>query len=246
MKISTDWKGLYELLNDLIRQEDAAGLEASLSDHIDNLIPADRGAAFFEYYDNSPHCIRWPDYATRLVPDFNARYGKVCPVPFNLQELLFGPISWRRYRNSEYDTDFNRPLHIGHSVACGFMPGCSKTVNIIAMNRSRGSNSFSHHDTQNLRLLTGLFATLYNRIYNTDGRIEKQIRQVNMLPGKIPLSSRETEICMFLCKQGTAGEIAEILGISPRTVERHCLHIYYKMNVANRNELLNLILTAES
>ena len=59
----------------------------------------------------------------------------------------------------------------------------------------------------------------------------------------IPLSPRETEIYLLLCKQCTAKDIAELLIISPRTVEHHCFHIYYKMNVAGRNELFNLIFT---
>ncbi len=246
MKIGTDWKGLYELLNDLIRQKDAAGLEASLSEHIDNLIPADRGAAFFEYYDNSPHCIRWPEYAAPLVPDFNVRYGRVCPVPFHFGHMMLGPISWTQYRHTEYDTDFNRPLHIGHSIGCGFKRSKAKCVHIVALNRSRGSKAFSRKDTQNFRQLTGLFSELYSRIERDECGLEQQVRHANQLPGMIPLSPRETEICVLLCQHNTAREIGVALEISPRTVERHCMHIYYKMNVANRNELLNLILSTKS
>jgi len=244
MKINADWKGLYELLNDLIRQEDAADLEASLIEHIDRLMPADRGAAFFEYYDNSPHCVRWPDYAAPLVPDFNVHYGKVCPVPFHLGNLMFGPISWSHYRHTEYDTDFNKPLHIGHSMGCGFRLMHENVVHILALNRSRASKGFSQRDMQNFNQLSGLFAALYHRIENTDKCIENQIREVNMRPGMIPLSPRETEICILLCRKYSAKEIGQALEISPRTVERHCMHIYYKMNVSNRNELLNLILSS--
>ena len=57
----------------------------------------------------------------------------------------------------------------------------------------------------------------------------------------IPLSRRETEVSVLVCKQYTDREIAERLSISPRTVERHCMHIYYKMNVSNRKELMNLV-----
>ena len=244
MNVGADWKGLYELLNDLIRQEDVADLEASLSGNIDSLIPADRGAAFFKYQHKHPKCVRWPEYTAPLVPDFNAHYSRVCPVSFRLQDLMLGPVSWSHYRNSEYDTDFNRPLHIGHSMGCGFPDIYKKYVHIIVLNRGRGGKAFSGRDVRDFRRLTELFAELYRRIEHTDECIESLIRQVNMQPGMIPLSPRETEICVLLCRQCTAREIGELLGISPRTVERHCFHIYYKMNVAGRNELMNLVFTA--
>lgn len=243
MVVGTDWKSLYELLNDLIRQEDVANLETSLSDNIDNLIPADLGAPFFDYYENQPHCVRWPEYADSYVDDFNSYYGKICPVPFNLDTLLLGPVSWKRYRHTEYDTDFNRPLNIGHTFACGFRKLRNNSIHVIALTRSRRCKPFSHKDTYNFKLLTTLFADLYYKIDTSFSKLERRIRYVNMLPGMIPLSCREAEICTLLCKYYTSSEIAKLLSISSRTVECHCMHIYYKMNVKNRNELLNLIFT---
>jgi len=246
MKVDSGWKGLYELLNDLIRQEDTADLEAILCENINSLIPADKGAGFFQYYDDYPHCVKWPDYASSLVPDFNSHYGKVCPVPFRMEDMMFGPVSWSRYHNTEYDTDFNHPLNIGHSMAVGFRLPQAKFIHIIGLNRSHESRGFSQRDAQNLKLLSGLFAQLYQRIENKDGRIEKLIRNANLSLGMAPLSPRETEICALICKQFTAREIAEHLEISTRTVECHYTHIYYKMNVANRGELLKLIFSAKS
>jgi len=246
MFVETDWKDLYELLNDLIRQEEVANLETSLSKNIDSLIPADLGAIFFDYYENQPHCVRWPEYADNYVDDFNRYYGKICPVQFDLSSLLLGPVSWKNYRNTEYDTDFNRPHNIGHSFACGFKNPGNNSIHVIALTRSRRSKPFSQKDTYNFRLLTRLFTNLYYKMYASSSDLEKSIRRVNMLPGMIPFSCRETEICTLLCKQYTSREIAELLSISPRTVERHCVHIYFKMNVKNRNELLNLIFTADS
>jgi len=246
MVVGTDWKGLYELLNDLIRQEDVANLETSLSENIDSLIPADLGAPFFNYYENQPHCVRWPDYANNYVDYFNSYYGKICPVPFNVNSLLLGPVSWKHHRHTEYDTDFNRPLNIGHTFACGFRNPRDNSIHVIALTRSRRCKPFSHKDTYNFRLLATLFANLYYKIDTSISDLQRGIRHVNMLRGIIPLSCREAEICTLICKHYTSREIAELLSISSRTVECHCMHIYNKMNVKNRNELLNLIFTAVS
>ncbi|MCF7949726.1 MAG: LuxR C-terminal-related transcriptional regulator [Spirochaetia bacterium] len=246
MNVDSGWKGLYDLLNDLIRQEESADLEASLCDNINSLIPADKGAGFFQYYEAYPHCVKWPDYASSLVPDFNSHYGKVCPVPFRMKDMMMGPVSWRRYHNTEYDTDFNHPLNIGHSMAVGFRLPQAKFIHIIALNRSQESRGFSQHEAQNLKLLSGLFAQLYQRIEHTEGCIENRIQKANLRLGMAPLSPRETEICALICRRYTAREIAEHLQISTRTVECHYKHIYYKMNVANRGELLRLIFSTDS
>jgi DNA-binding CsgD family transcriptional regulator len=56
------------------------------------------------------------------------------------------------------------------------------------------------------------------------------------------LSRREVEIAGFLCKRLHAQEIATLLMISKRMVETHVQHIYYKLHVNNRGELLQRLL----
>jgi DNA-binding CsgD family transcriptional regulator len=58
--------------------------------------------------------------------------------------------------------------------------------------------------------------------------------------GRRPLSRREAEIAVLLQRRMSMREIAEALGISPRTVERHVLHIYDKLDVSTRREFLAL------
>ncbi len=52
------------------------------------------------------------------------------------------------------------------------------------------------------------------------------------------LSRREAEVAVLLCKRLRAREIATVLLISPRTVERHIEHIYEKLDVSDRRGLL--------
>ncbi len=56
------------------------------------------------------------------------------------------------------------------------------------------------------------------------------------------LSRREAEVASLLCRRLRPDEIATVLLISPRTVERHIENIYSKLNVRNRKELLKLLL----
>ncbi|MDD4854683.1 MAG: LuxR C-terminal-related transcriptional regulator [Sulfuricurvum sp.] len=48
------------------------------------------------------------------------------------------------------------------------------------------------------------------------------------------LSGREQEISLLLLKGKTNNEIAELVGITPRTIKAHATHIYQKLQVKDR------------
>ena len=52
------------------------------------------------------------------------------------------------------------------------------------------------------------------------------------------ISSREKEVAFFILKGYQNKEIADIMDISPRTVDKHIENIYKKFNVQNRVELI--------
>jgi len=56
------------------------------------------------------------------------------------------------------------------------------------------------------------------------------------------LSKREAEIAGLLCKRLHNHEIATLLAIRTRTVEKHVQHIYYKLHVNSRAELLHRLI----
>jgi DNA-binding NarL/FixJ family response regulator len=53
-----------------------------------------------------------------------------------------------------------------------------------------------------------------------------------------PLTARERQICQYLCKGWSNKEVANKLGISPRTVEDHRLNIYEKYHARNMIEVM--------
>jgi DNA-binding CsgD family transcriptional regulator len=50
----------------------------------------------------------------------------------------------------------------------------------------------------------------------------------------LPLTSRERDVFRWICEGKTNPEIAGILGISPRTVDKHVEHVLEKLNLENR------------
>jgi len=56
----------------------------------------------------------------------------------------------------------------------------------------------------------------------------------NTLPDVFGLSKRESEVGRWICTGKTIAEIGAILGISPRTVDKHVEHIFEKLGVETR------------
>ncbi|MBI2939683.1 MAG: response regulator transcription factor [Chloroflexi bacterium] len=56
------------------------------------------------------------------------------------------------------------------------------------------------------------------------------------------LTDREREIVRLIAEGRTHREVADLLYLSPRTVERHCANIMEKLNLQNRAELIRYAL----
>ncbi len=56
------------------------------------------------------------------------------------------------------------------------------------------------------------------------------------------LSGRETEVLGWVAQGKTNPEIGVILGISPRTVQKHLEHVYGRLGVENRQAAMRLAL----
>ena len=60
------------------------------------------------------------------------------------------------------------------------------------------------------------------------------------LRARLPVTPRETEVLIWLARGKSNRDIAEILGLSPRTVNKHLEQIYAKLGVENRSAAVAL------
>jgi DNA-binding CsgD family transcriptional regulator len=84
---------------------------------------------------------------------------------------------------------------------------------------------------------------IYNRNRATIGFIiiAKPVQQRQPLESIMTLSAREIDMVEALLQGNTNREIAELLGISERTVKSHLTHIFGKLGIKNRNQLYTLL-----
>ncbi len=65
--------------------------------------------------------------------------------------------------------------------------------------------------------------------------VEGEFENDNLvLKRKLPLTQRESEVLMWIARGKSNRDIAEILDLSPRTVNKHLEQIYAKLGVENR------------
>lgn len=74
---------------------------------------------------------------------------------------------------------------------------------------------------------------------------ESRIDRGSPLAASYHLTGREVEVLMWVAKGKTNRDIADILGMSPRTVNKHLEHIYVKLGVETRTAAAALALSVE-
>lgn len=240
--VQPNWKAIYDLISEMATAGDKRAALTVLAELSPEFIPADRGGALFTMKGGYPRCIRWPEYAQRRIREFNTYYNRRVPVYFSGAEPVLGPVDWREYRDSEYVADFHRPLGITCSVGASFVDTFTRTGYVLWIHRHGRGASFCEQDVQTLELLCKQAGYIISLKSEVDAAKREAISDSELGPDAEVLSRREAEVARLICRRVSFREIARILRISPRTVERHALHIYHKLGVANRKELAALLL----
>lgn len=76
------------------------------------------------------------------------------------------------------------------------------------------------------------------RAVGTRLRVAPDLKQLERL------TQREMQVLFWIVEGKTNGEIGRILGISPRTVEKHCESIFRKLGIENRYAAIVFALTS--
>lgn len=235
-----DWKRLYELLTDLTRERSLEAAFDHVMDAVEEVVPGDRGVALMRMEGIIPYCVRWPDYAAPLVDRFNRYFNHHSPIYYSPPLRALPPVDWRRYEHTEYHTDFNRPLYLRHSLGVGVRDETTGDLYALFVHRGLSGPAFSAADQEIFAALWQPLSSLFSLISAGERRFQAAITAREADPTCSVLSPREAQVADMLCMRHSMRQIAHQLGISPRTVERHALHIYEKLNVNGKRGLLQL------
>jgi DNA-binding CsgD family transcriptional regulator len=186
---------------------------------------------------------RFRDRYWNMIPDLSAEQGVNTTV-----------IDWNRHLDAEYAVDFMRPQGIRYSLGVIHVgAGCCGWQGTISMNRSSTSRTFNEREQRvmeilqphishfyGLHLRLGLRDSLGARGSPQPAAGSDGARKGELLREARGITGREWQIVGLLLSGLSNEEISVRMGISERTVEAHCVHVYAKLDVRNRRELFLL------
>ena len=145
-------------------------------------------------------------------------------------------INWRDYDESRDDMIVNyiRPRRLSQSLAIVLFNPKGAPATTFTLDRLV-DRKFTEPEIETARLLTAHLNNLYKNFFV---RSTAQVRMWDGIAGVDDLTEREREVLDLLCQGIKPEYIARELRISVGTVNKHIAHIYRKLGVDNKQELL--------
>jgi DNA-binding CsgD family transcriptional regulator len=136
-------------------------------------------------------------------------------------------VPWRAFRQSALYDEYYRLIGLDHAVALPLYVGNGWLVSFVLNRKAR---DFSDDELALLELVRRPLARLFRR----SAALARPHAERPTLPADLPLTARERDVLGWVAAGKTDRDIAEILGISPRTVHKHLQRVYAKLGVETR------------
>ena len=242
---NTRWRGFQGFLLELYRQSRLNEIQKMVMEYLQAEIL--HQCSMFDYGRAGDETIRFfHPYSGNLVEqtlqDYYQNYQHKDYTVWNFSQTE--PVV---YRDSDLMPDhlreksriyqqWMRPLGAYYGLGCTIVRG--HFYGSITMFRTKEAGDFTEEEVYFLGLLNTHLSSHLQMLY-PNGIRESDFRAVDeSLLGKYHLTERETEILRQLGEGLTNQEIGGRLCISEVTVKKHMSHIFEKMQVKNRNQLL--------
>jgi DNA-binding CsgD family transcriptional regulator len=147
-------------------------------------------------------------------------------------------MSLTRFRRTSLYADYYRRIGIDHAVALPMHVDRGTLVSFVLNRRGR---DFSDRECELLDLVGAQLTLLFRRAAATTAGLASIAGPA--APGAsgetarthlVPMTPREREVLQWVGTGKTDRDIAELLGCSPRTVQKHLEHVYTKLGVETR------------
>lgn len=242
---NTRWRGFQGFLLELYRQSRLNEIQKMVMEYLQEEIlhqcsmfdygrAGDETIRFFHPYSGNLDEQTLQDYYQNYQhKDYTVwNFSQTEPVVYRDSDLM--PDHLRE--KSRIYQQWMRPLGAYYGLGCTIVRG--HFYGSVTMFRTKEAGDFTEEEVYFLGLLNTHLSSHLQMLY-PNGIRESDFRAVDeSLLGKYHLTERETEILRQLGEGLTNQEIGGRLCISEVTVKKHMSHIFEKMQVKNRNQLL--------
>jgi len=152
-------------------------------------------------------------------------------------------MSFREYERTSYYNDFLRKENLYYELAVPLYYN-NRLVGGLGCFREKKEGNFTPRDKEVMSLLSRHLALSYHnsikaqRLMSTERLLAKGNQEDNLI---LQLTSTERKIVRLVEQGMTNRDIAEYYHISFHTVKSHLEHIYNKLEVSSRTEMLHRI-----
>lgn len=133
--------------------------------------------------------------------------------------------SMNAFKRKELYADYYRRIGIDHVVAVPIMSNPRLVMSFVL---NRAGRDFADRERDLLNRMQPVLANLY-RVTSMTARLTREQESPS-----VRLTPREREILQWVGAGKSDAQIAEILGLSARTVQKHLENAYVKLGVENR------------
>lgn len=145
-------------------------------------------------------------------------------------------INWRDFDGLRDDmlVNYIRPRRLSQSLSIVLFNLKGAPASILVLDRL-ADGKFTELEVETATLLTAHLSNLYKNLF---ARPTAQVRMWDGIAGVDDLTEREREVLDLLCQGIKPVYIAKELNISTGTANKHIAHIYRKLGVNSKQELL--------
>ena len=232
------WKLICESILDLGSARTMDELFAMAGEAVKRFVPYDRG---FTINQGNGFALFFVDTGADVVRALNDYYYK--KIPFfqdgasarDLNALAWGQVEWEDYRDSEFVTDFARPIRMGRTLT-NVAPGMEVFLNV---HRTFRGPRFTDREEAILRVLSRQVDNTYKSLALLDELSSRAMPSAPKIAGRFPiLTMREAEVLSLWIRGLSSSLIAARIGVSARTVESHLAHVYDKLGLRSKAEAM--------
>lgn len=237
-----DWQLLYEVVAQCNRACTPQGFGVGILEHIGRLCPYQQGLLYL--IDANHHLMghylkdieeRYNQaYLEYYVDSDNGSYDAFADLREDPLNPTINVHDWKKEKSSEFIPDFIQDRGLCYSAGFGLFDLNGSTRLVIALDRLQDC-PFTAQELYHLKLAVEMLNSSFKKFFfhgTSWSQIDKAyLKEQNLTP-------REIEVADFMSQGISPANISKILCISQSTTYKHIAHIYTKLGVSNKQELL--------
>ena len=242
MPTDVDWHGVYDVVSKCSKCHDPRGFGMAFLDHIQKICPFQQGLAYLidaNHKLSGYYLKNIEEHYNRAYLDYYAQtddrfYNCFIDLREDPNRPVINVHNWMEEYSSEFIPEYINERGVKHSVGFALFDLDGNIRLVIALDRMV-VQPFTNRELYHLQLIRELLNECFKNFFyhgNSWSQIDKDYLRI------ANLTAREIEVVDYMSQGISPANISKILCISQSTTYKHIAHIYSKLGVSNKQELL--------